>query len=80
MSKPLTPNSLYYPTIISELQVGALLLRPHPANDFRVELDASDAAADDTRTSDPAFRARFWRLALPGLALFWGGIATWVLS
>ncbi len=32
------------------------------------------AERESDRGVDPAFRAQFWRLALPGLAMFWAGV------
>ena len=79
MSRPQPREHSSHARVFSELHIGSHPVLPIAANDAGLGRPYDDAAADE-RTSDPAFRARFWRIGLPALGLFWASVAGWVLS
>jgi len=79
MSRPRPREHQSHARVFSELHIGSHPLVLTIADGFGAGPLYVDSSADE-RTSDPAYRARFWRVALPALGLFWVSVATWVLS
>jgi len=79
MSRPRPREPLSQPQVFSQSYLGLAPPLPQAANDLRFATPSSDVPPGRS-AADHDYRARFWRIALPALGLFWAGVAGWVLS